>query len=116
MERRFRRGFTAAEKTELWDGWQRGESLKAIGRAFGKATRLLTLNNDSTISIFVLRCLRTNCGLLQWNLRCRRKFRSEMIVAIRMDNTNENVLDYLLLPGLKFSVLLTSRRFSPNEM
>jgi IS30 family transposase len=34
--RSFRRGFTAAEKTELWDRWQRGESLKAIGRAFGK--------------------------------------------------------------------------------
>ena len=30
------RGFTAAEKTELWDRWQRGESLKAIGRAFSK--------------------------------------------------------------------------------
>jgi len=37
MERRFHRGFTAAEKTELWDRWKRGESLKAIGRAFGKA-------------------------------------------------------------------------------
>ena len=36
MYRRFRRGFTAAEKTQLWDRWQRGESLKAIGRAFGK--------------------------------------------------------------------------------
>lgn len=32
----FRRGFTAAEKSELWDRWQKGESLKAIGRAFGK--------------------------------------------------------------------------------
>jgi IS30 family transposase len=32
----FHRGFTAAEKTELWDRWQRGESLKAIGRAFSK--------------------------------------------------------------------------------
>jgi IS30 family transposase len=32
----YRRGFTAAEKTELWDRWQRGGSLKAIGRAFGK--------------------------------------------------------------------------------
>ena len=30
MERRFHRGFTAAEKTELWDRWKRGESLKAI--------------------------------------------------------------------------------------
>src|SRR6266516_6414143 len=36
MGRRFHRGFTAAEKTELWDRWKRGESLKAIGRAFGK--------------------------------------------------------------------------------
>jgi hypothetical protein len=36
ISQRFRRGFTAAEKTELWDRWQRGESLKAIGRAFGK--------------------------------------------------------------------------------
>ena len=36
MGQRFRRGFTAAEKTELWERWQRGESLKAIGRAFGK--------------------------------------------------------------------------------
>ena len=31
MDQRFRRGFTAAEKTELWDRWRRGESLKAIG-------------------------------------------------------------------------------------
>ena len=36
MDQGFRRGFTAAEKAELWDRWQRGESLKAIGRTFGK--------------------------------------------------------------------------------
>src|SRR5258707_15494199 len=36
MDQGFRRGFTTAEKTEVWDRWQRGESLKAIGRAFGK--------------------------------------------------------------------------------
>src|SRR6267154_3484006 len=36
ISQRFHRGFTAAEKAELWDRWQRGESLKAIGRAFGK--------------------------------------------------------------------------------
>ncbi len=26
MDRRYHRGFTAAEKTELWDRWQRGEA------------------------------------------------------------------------------------------
>ena len=36
MRRGYFRGFTAAEKEELWDRWQRGELLKAIGRAFGK--------------------------------------------------------------------------------
>jgi len=36
MVRRYVRGFTSAEKTELWDRWQRGESLRAIGRAFSK--------------------------------------------------------------------------------
>jgi transposase, IS30 family len=36
MDQGFRRGFTASERTELWDHWQRRESLKAIGRAFGK--------------------------------------------------------------------------------
>src|SRR5437588_3618392 len=36
MSQRYLRGFSASEKTELWDRWQRGESLKAIGRVFGK--------------------------------------------------------------------------------
>src|SRR3979409_1749544 len=36
MGHKFHRGFTAAEKTELWDRWKRGESLTGIGRAFGK--------------------------------------------------------------------------------
>ena len=31
-----RPGLTSSQKTELWDRWQRGESLTAIGRAFGK--------------------------------------------------------------------------------
>ncbi len=36
MRQRYRRGFSAAEITELSDRWQRGESLNSIGRAFGK--------------------------------------------------------------------------------
>jgi hypothetical protein len=32
MGQRYLRGFSASEKTELWDRWQRGESLKADGR------------------------------------------------------------------------------------
>ncbi len=29
-------GFSALEKEEVWDRWARGESLRAIGRVFGK--------------------------------------------------------------------------------
>jgi len=36
MDRRYRRGFSTEEKMELWDRWQRGESMRSIGRVFGK--------------------------------------------------------------------------------
>ena len=36
MREGLQRGFTAVEKTELWDRWQHGESTKVIGRAFDK--------------------------------------------------------------------------------
>ncbi len=36
MKQGYRRGFSTAEKTELWDRWQRGESMRSIGRVFGK--------------------------------------------------------------------------------
>ena len=37
MTRKYHRvGFTAAQRAELWDRWRKGESLKAIGREFGK--------------------------------------------------------------------------------
>src|SRR5450759_3259668 len=50
MGQRFHRGFTAAEKTELWDRWKRGESLKAIGRAFGKPSS--SIYNKSTMTVY----------------------------------------------------------------
>jgi len=55
MGQRFHRGFTAAEKTELWDRWKRGESLKAIGRAFGKPSSSIYFLWHRT-GAFVLRC------------------------------------------------------------
>jgi hypothetical protein len=33
---RTRPKYTAAQKAEMWDRWQRGESLNAIGRAFDR--------------------------------------------------------------------------------
>jgi len=36
MVYRTRTNYTAQQKSEMWDRWQRGESLKAIGRAFDR--------------------------------------------------------------------------------
>ena len=36
MTYRTRINYTAAQKTEMWDRWQRGESLNAIGRVFDR--------------------------------------------------------------------------------
>jgi hypothetical protein len=52
MKRKYKRiGFTAAQKAERWDRWQKGEGLKSIGRAFGKNSssiyRGILLNNSA---------------------------------------------------------------------
>ncbi len=38
MGRKIGYGFTVGQRQELWDRYQRGESLNAIARAFGKAS------------------------------------------------------------------------------
>ena len=49
MERRFHRGFTAAEKKELWDRWKRGEVSQAEARDKALACRKLLLNGIDPI-------------------------------------------------------------------
>lgn len=36
MKRRTRINYSDAQKAEMWDRWQRGESLKSIGRLFDR--------------------------------------------------------------------------------
>jgi hypothetical protein len=48
MSQGYRRGFTTAEKAELWDRWQRGESLKAIGRVIVYLFPAGTTRGDSS--------------------------------------------------------------------
>jgi len=44
MSRRKRRWYTAAEKSDMWDRWQRGESLNAIARAFETSHSAISKN------------------------------------------------------------------------
>jgi hypothetical protein len=38
MKRRTRINYSDAQKTQMWDRWQRGESLKSIGRQFNRGS------------------------------------------------------------------------------
>ncbi len=44
MSRRKRRWYTASEKSDMWDRWQRGESLNAIARAFETSHSAISKN------------------------------------------------------------------------
>jgi len=46
MSRKKRRWYTAAERSEMWDRWQRGESLNAIARAFETSHSAISKNFD----------------------------------------------------------------------
>jgi DNA invertase Pin-like site-specific DNA recombinase len=70
---------------------------------FDNLTDVLTINGEFTVSIVIARCLRTPSGLLRWKIRFDTGLRPDLTVAVRMDEANENVLDYYLLPSIDMS-------------
>lgn len=70
---------------------------------FDRMTDVLTINGEFTVSIVIARCLRTPSGLLRWKIRFDTSLRPDLTLAIRMDEQNENILDYYLLPTIDMS-------------
>jgi hypothetical protein len=66
-------------------------------------TDVLTINDEFTVSIVIARCLRTTSGFLRWKIRFDTGLRPDLTVAVRMDESNENILDYYLLPSIDMS-------------
>lgn len=64
------------------------------------ATDLLTVNEEFTVSVTVIRCSRTTTGGLRWKVRLDSSLRPDITIAVRMDETNQTVRDYYLLPWL----------------
>lgn len=63
-------------------------------------TDILTVNGEFTVSVVFARCLRTSTGLLRWKLRLDTGLRPDITIAIRMDESNQTILDYYLLPSI----------------
>lgn len=64
------------------------------------ATDLLTVNHEFTASLVIVRCFQTAAGSLRWKLRLDTRLKPNITVAVRMNSTNEEALDYYLLPRL----------------
>ena len=74
-------------------------------------TDLLTINNEFTASLVIARCRQIDSGAFRWVIRVDAGLRPDITVAVRMDATNRDPLDYYLLPSLD----LTFERLSLAE-
>jgi DNA invertase Pin-like site-specific DNA recombinase len=63
-------------------------------------TDMLTINDELSASIVILRCFRTSAGSLRWKLRLDTALKPHLTVAVRMDENNDAPRDYYLLPRL----------------
>lgn len=63
-------------------------------------TDMLTINDEFTASIVILRCFRTSAESLRWKLRLDTTLKPDLTVAVRMDESNNVPRDYYLLPRL----------------
>jgi hypothetical protein len=63
-------------------------------------TDLFTINDEFTASIVIVRCLHTPAGRLRWKVRFESGLQPDITVAVRMDGSNQSILDYYLLPRI----------------
>ncbi|MGN7804907.1 recombinase family protein [Ensifer adhaerens] len=63
-------------------------------------TDLLTINEEFTASLVVVRCLRTSAGALRWKVRLDTALKPDLTVVLRMGPGNSEPYDYYLLPLL----------------
>ncbi len=81
------------------------DTVAALERSGGTIVRhpdtdLLTVNDEFTASLVVVRCVQTVAGSLRWKLRLDTALKPDLTVAVRMAPGNEFPRDYYLLPRL----------------
>jgi DNA invertase Pin-like site-specific DNA recombinase len=67
-------------------------------------TDLLTINDEFTASIIIVRCQDTAAGSLRWHLRFDTGLLPDITIAVRMDAENSVVRDYYILPRLDMTL------------
>ena len=61
---------------------------------------LIYVNEEISVSIIICRCFQTPACNNRWKLRLDTGLRPDITIAIRMDEANEQPLDYYLLPAI----------------
>ena len=76
--------------------------VEAVGGQAGRDLQsdILNINEEFTISIVIARCMQTGAGAFRWNIRLDTGHLPDVTIVVRMDQTNEQPLDYYLLPTL----------------
>jgi hypothetical protein len=64
------------------------------------STDMLTINDEFSASITIVRCRETTAGSLRWHVRFDLGLRPDITIALRMDRSNKQPLDYYLLPRI----------------
>jgi DNA invertase Pin-like site-specific DNA recombinase len=76
---------------------------KAGGLAVQLPSGLVNINNEFTVSIVIARCVVSQSGSCRWHIKFDAGLLPDITIAVRMDETNTNILDYYLLPSLDMS-------------
>jgi hypothetical protein len=90
--------------------------LKAIGAEASQCgdTDILTINNEFTLSIVIVRSAATRAGRLRWKIRLDAGLMPDLTLAVRMDESNEQVRDYYLLPWIDVGAIALLRLNEDN--
>ena len=85
------------------------QTIDGIAAAGGNVARdsntdLLTINQEFTASLVIVRCHETGAGFLRWNIRFDTSLKPDITIAVRMDRPNRKPLDYYLLPGIDMTL------------
>jgi DNA invertase Pin-like site-specific DNA recombinase len=63
-------------------------------------TDVLLLNDEVRVAIVIARCCQTAAGSTRWKIRLDALLKPDLTIAVRMDEHNNSVHDYYLLPHL----------------
>ena len=61
-------------------------------------TDLLRINSEYSASLILARCRESRTGFRRWHLRFDESLRPDVIIAARLQQGNEEILDYFLFP------------------